>query len=107
MNIFSEISTLIELVAQYGRTGMLFCIFVQFVSIYIGYFFKLPTLQRMAISITSGFSAFYVGTQVTDAVYLLCVFFFATFYTTYALTPKFVGEEKGSITVNLGGDRRL
>lgn len=107
MSIGSETPVLIEVAAQYGRTGMLFCLAVQLIAIYVGYFFKIPTLQRIAISITSGFAAFFVATQLTDAVYVWGAFFFVTFYSTYALTPKFVGEERGSITVNLGGNRKL
>lgn len=107
MSIGNEVPALVELAAQYGRTGMLFCLTVQLVAIYAGHFFKMPALQRAAISITCGFAAFFVTTQLTDALYIWGVFFFVTFYSTYALTPKFVGEERGSITINLGGNRKL
>ena len=82
----------LDVLAAYSRTGMLFCLTAQVISIYVGHIFKMPTLQRMAIAITCSYSAFFVGIQLTDSHFIWITLSGMIFYTTYFLTPRFVGE---------------
>lgn len=87
-----ESMSVIEILSNYTRTGMVFCLVVQLAAILLGRVLKKPTLQRMAISITCAFTAFSVGTYTSSSSVTWVLMFTLVFVTTYFFTPKFVGE---------------
>ena len=92
MTVIPENMALLDVLASYTRSGLLFCLMVQIVSIMLGKIFNKPTLQRLSIAITCTFAAFSAASYASNSHVGWVIISAMTFYVTYFLTPKFVGE---------------
>lgn len=101
MSVVTEGPPIIEAAVTMARTGMLLCFAVHFITMFVGHSFKLPKLQRITVTITCTFAAFMVSTQITGSYFVWTVMSVGAFYTTFFLTPKYVGEDAaGGVTVS-------
>lgn len=96
-----EAPFLVELVAQYGVAGLMFCLATQMVVILAGRVFKIASLLRMSIAVTCGYAAFFAVSQISDSYFNWFAVAAFVFYVTYFLTPMFVDEDKDAITIYL------
>lgn len=98
----AESLSFLDVLSGYTRTMILFCILAQIIAMCLGYFFRIPALNRMAISVTSAVTGFAAGVYMTDSNALWVMLFFGMFFSTYYFMPPLVGEAKNARTVDGG-----
>lgn len=94
MSIATDGLPIIELLSNYTRSGMIFCILVQFLTVPVSRLLNMPSLQRTSISVTCAFAGFSAASYSTDMQSVWLVIAAVTFYVTYAHMPRFAGEEE-------------
>ncbi len=92
MSVVVDGPSVVEAAIVFARTGMLLCFAVHFIAMFVGHAFRLPKLQRVSVTMTCTFAALMVATQVTGSYFVWVVMAVGAFYTTFFLTPKYVGE---------------
>ena len=97
-----ESLSFLDVLSGYTRTLILFCILTQIISACLGYFFRIPALNRMAVSVTSAVTGFAAGVYMPDSNAVWVVMFFGMFFSTYHFMPPFMGEAEDVRAVDGG-----